>query len=235
MTTDISQIAEARASQWLLLERVRREQESASDTLPYARDRATVTISRECGAGGHTVAAKLLERLGPEWRIWDREIVDEIARSAKVRSAFVEGFDEHTLSRAEQTIRYLANYWGLSPDRYYKHLVEVLISIGHQGKTIIIGRGANFVLPRALKVRLCASESYRTHVIRDRDAITEAEARLKIHQFDNERASFARTMFGKQIDDPIEYDIVMRTDRLTTDAVAASLCAAVNEHIHSLV
>jgi cytidylate kinase len=232
MSSDLSQLADFRASQWLLMERVRREQEHETDSEPYDHERATITISREYGAGGHTVAAKVAERLGPDWQIVDREIVDEVARSAKVRAQYVEGFDEHHPSHVEQLLRYLTNYWGLSPDKYYRHLVEVLLATGQRGRTIIIGRGANFVLPKALKVRLCASEPYRVAVIAHRDELSNDVALARIHEIDKQRAAFVHTVFGKTIDSPAEYDMVLRTDRMSTDA--ASICAAVNEYTHAV-
>lgn len=231
MFADLSSIAEARAGEWLLLERLRREQERNSDAKPYDHERSTITISREFGSGGHTIASMLIERLGPEWQTWDKEIVDEVARSAKVRSALVEGFDEHTLSTAEQTIRYLANYWGLSPDKYHKHLVEALVRIGHRGKSIIVGRGANFVLPRAVKIRLCASETFRARMIAQRDGIPEREALRRVHEVDRERAMFAKSVYNKAIDNPAEYDMVLRTDHLSKDAVVSAITAAVAEHM----
>lgn len=231
MSYEISSIVESHAGQWLLMERLRREQERITDTRPFDHERSTVTISREYGAGGHTIAAMLIERLGHEWQMWDREIVDEVARSAKVRAQIVEGFDEHTLSTAEQTIRYLANYWGLSPDKYHKHLVEALVRIGHRGKTIIIGRGANFVLPRAIKVRLCASESYRIQAVASREGLSEQDALKRIREVDRERASFARTMFNKAIDSPAEYDMVLRTDHISAESIAAAISGAVMEHM----
>jgi cytidylate kinase len=234
MSSDFSQLADFRASQWLLMERVRREQECETDFEPYDHERSTVTLSREYGAGGHTVAAKVAERLGPDWQIVDREIVDEVARSAKVRAQYVEGFDEHHPSHAEQLLRYLTNYWGLSPDKYYRHLVEVLLATGQRGRTIIIGRGANFVLPKALKVRLFASEPYRMTVIAHRDELGNSEALAKIHGIDKQRAAFVHAVFGKNIDNPADYDMVLRTDKMTTDAVAASICAAVNEYTHAV-
>ena len=53
MSYELSSIAESRAGQWLLMERLRREQEHTTDTRPYDHERSTITISREYGAGGH--------------------------------------------------------------------------------------------------------------------------------------------------------------------------------------
>ena len=99
MSSEVSHLADMRAEQWLFMERIRREQERAADYEPYDHERATITISREYGAGGHTVAAKLVERLGREWQIVDREIVDNVAKSAKVRTEYVECYDDKTLPK----------------------------------------------------------------------------------------------------------------------------------------
>ena len=62
-----------------------------------------VTLSRELGSGGNEVAQALCNHLG--WDLWDRELVEEIARSANVRTDVVRSLDEHTRSEILAILR----------------------------------------------------------------------------------------------------------------------------------
>ncbi|MDR3707622.1 MAG: cytidylate kinase-like family protein [Capsulimonadaceae bacterium] len=231
MPADISHLAEARAREQSLLERVRRENERNPPAHRSDPERTIVTISREYGAGGHSVGVKLIEHLGPEWQLWDREIINAVARSAKVRAELAAGLDDRMLSVQEQVLRYLVNCWTLSPDRYFHHLVQVLVSISHQGNKVIIGRGANFVLPASLRIRLCASERFRIDAIAKRENITTDAARTILKSTDRERTAFVSTLFGRDINEPTAYDMILRMDHLSIDSAVAAIEGAVRERM----
>jgi cytidylate kinase len=57
-----------------------------------------VTIEREFGCGGSEIAARLAELLG--WKLWDRELTQEIARNGKMTLRCIVSlsrfFEEHS-------------------------------------------------------------------------------------------------------------------------------------------
>jgi cytidylate kinase len=231
MVHDVSRLADVHAKEWALLEQVYAQRGADSQNSRVVPEYATITISREYGAGGHSVTEKIVQHLGADWQVWDKEIVEEIAKQANVRQKLAEALDEKMHSKAEQMLRYLTNYWGLSPDRYHSHLVEVLVNASHQGHKVIIGRGANFILPLALKVRLIASEQHRAGVVAERESITLEEAKEKVRTVDKERAEFIRSMFRRDINDSNAYDMTLRMENMSLDEAAAAISAAALEHI----
>lgn len=231
MTTDIAHLVDANVRERVLLERVRQETERSPAVYGVTPEQTVITISREYGAGGHSVGEKLIEQLGSDWQLWDRQIVDAVARSAKVRAELAVGLDDRMLSIQEQILRYLVNCWTISPDRYYHHLVEVLVMLSHQGHKIIIGRGANFALPAALRVRLCASEKFRVDSVARSEGLTPEAARTKIRTLDHERASFVSTLFGRDIQDPSAYDLILCMDHISVEMAAAAIAAATTTRI----
>ena len=83
----------------LVAEQLRRA-ELASQSRPEEarlaeRGGPTITISRQLGSGGRKVAERLAAIL--EWSLWDKELVNAIARNASVRQKVVESFDERTI------------------------------------------------------------------------------------------------------------------------------------------
>lgn len=230
MSTETSNLAEARGREWELLERVRREAALHPPVTEPEPERTVITISREAGTSAHTVAERVIERLGPEWQLWDREIVDAVAESAKVRAELAATFDETLQSKQERVVRYLTNYWGFKPNKYYQHLVEVMVTLSRQGRKIIIGRGANFVLPHALNIRLSASETFRAQSIAQFEGLTSETASNRMHMLDKERSDFVHAFFGRDIDDSRAYDITLRMDHISLDTAAAAIAAAIGEH-----
>lgn len=186
-----------------------------------------VTISRQMGTGGSEVAQKLVEILGPPWRVWDQQIIDAIANHAEVRKEMVQSLDEQAQSEIETVVKSLLGVGVIESPSYHKHLAEVLLTIERAGFAIILGRGANFLLPRALRVRLKASLPVRIERVMKQMNLTREQAERVIHQSDRQRAAFVKQMFGRQIDEEGAYDLIIHTDDLSPEGAARIIHTAV--------
>jgi len=218
-------LMDRRIKEWLLLERARQEESRSQKVQPRGATQA-ITISRQYCAGGHTIAEKVARLLGPDWQVWDRQIVDEIARSAEVRTQMVEMLDERTRGWMEEMIANLVAPSSLEALGYRRHLTQVLLALTQQGRKIIVGRGANFVLPQALNVRLRASLEFRVHAAMQREGLAREEALRRVHQVDRERSEFTRSVFDRDIEDPAGYDMFLQVDTLGFDPAAEAIAAA---------
>src|SRR5512137_2175345 len=99
-------------------------------------------ISREKGAGGSSVAQLAGKRLG--WQVFDKEIVDAIAQKARVRRELVESLDERHRATIHDAVARLLDPQPIETAGYMAHLHEVLLTLGHQGDVVIVGRGADY-------------------------------------------------------------------------------------------
>lgn len=217
--------ADRRVTEWFLRERARRSRREPAAGAP-AKPKPVITLSRQYGAGGHTIAEKLLETLGAEWQVWDRQIIDQIAENAQIRREMVEALDERTQGWIDQFVKNVLGAQVMEIHGYRKHLVQVLLALGQQGHKILIGRGANFVLRNALNVRLHASVEYRAQAVMRLENIGHEEALRRIQRVDHERAEFTRSVFDRDIEDPTGYDMVIQTDTLGIEAAVAAIAAA---------
>lgn len=188
--------------------------------------RPVVTISRQMGAGGTEVAQKLAEMLGEPWRVWDQQIIDAIANHAEVRREIVQSLDEHAQGEIDTVVKSLLGIGGIETPSYRKHLAEVILSIERAGFAIILGRGANFLLPRALNVRLRASLPVRIQRVMEQMKLTREQAEHAIRDSDRQRAAFVRQTFGRNIDEDGAYDLIIYTDDLSTEGTARIIYAA---------
>ncbi|MCS6829395.1 MAG: cytidylate kinase-like family protein [Armatimonadota bacterium] len=186
-----------------------------------------VTISRQLGTNGSETAQKLVEMLGSPWQVWDQQIIDAIANHAEVRKEMVQSLDEHAQGELETVVKSLLGVQVIESPSYHKHLAEVLLTIERAGFAIILGRGANFLLPRALRVRLKASMPVRVERIMKQMNMTREQAERTIRESDKQRTAFIKQMFGQQIDEEGAYDLVIHTDSLSPEGVARIIHTAV--------
>lgn len=95
-----------------------------------------ITIAKEMGSGGVELAQNLAKRL--DWKLFDKNLVEYIARKAHVRNEMVAIFDEKTQNEIQNWVLTLLDSHALGSDKYYKHLVTVIRTIGEHGYAIIL-------------------------------------------------------------------------------------------------
>jgi len=182
-----------------------------------------ITISREMGSGGKTIANILAKQLGGNWKVYDQEIIDEIAKESHLEKKLISSIDEKRLPFAEELINQLFGRRYLNMSGYYRHLVRVLSFIGQRGNVIILGRGANFIFPHALKVRIICNMEQRITWEMTYEGVTRSEAIKKINESDDERKAFVQTLFNHDQKKSHHYDLVVRTSSNLTTGDAADI------------
>jgi cytidylate kinase len=213
----IPQIVEEQVHRWQIQQQKKPEEKAI---VPV------VTISREPGSGGGIVAQKLSERLGFE--VFHQEILHEMAKRAEVSEQLLATLDERGLSILEDWISSLVNDRHLWPDQYLQHLINVIGTIGKHGRAVVVGRGANFILPpeQRFRVRITASQRLRIeNVVRDFN-LSPDEAKRRVIKTESNRKAFIRKYFNADIADPTNYDLLINTETLTVDNAVDVIGAA---------
>ncbi len=214
--------------------------------LRYARDKAVrerpaddlplkyrfLTISRDRGTMGDAIAARVAARLG--WHLFDQEIVDRIAETSHVRQSLVAELDERSENLIHDTVgRILRMTEGGSfgIEDYHASLLHTFHFFATRGEAVLVGRGANFALAGeagGFHARIIGSPQVRSRRLAARWQVPLEESRRRMNDRDAARRSFTRHHFRQELDDPLAYDQVFNTDRLSVDQVVESLLAAIN-------
>jgi cytidylate kinase len=166
-----------------------------------------ITVEREYGCGAGEIAKMLASRLG--WKLWDRELTEEIARVARVNCAAVTRCEERLDSRFHRLVKV---FWrgsyerstrldleeSFDADRMVEIGEEVMREIAGKGNCVIVGRGAPYHLrdrsdtfhvfmyaPRAEKLRRVQNMG---------KSLREAEE--LIETIDRDRIEFIKHYFG---------------------------------------
>jgi cytidylate kinase len=181
-----------------------------------------IAIEREYGCGGSVIAEKLAEHLG--WKLFDRQITEEIARRAKVTPAAVE--------RCEQKLdplfyRLAKVFWrgsyerslpvegleAFDTDRLVALMQRVIDDIATAGNCVIVSRGAPYFLRNhtdLLSVFLFAPRDYKVKFVAGLGK-SEKEANELVDTIDHERASFIKHYFHKEWPDRPLYHLMFNT------------------------
>ena len=181
---------------------------------------ACITISRETGARGETVARLVGQRLG--WEVYNHEVLEYIAQVAHLRSGLVEELSSPGRGWTERWLHKLLVGPAAGGDPGVTHLSQVVLAVGLQGQAVIVGRGAACVVPRdrALHVRLVAPLSERVAFMSELKRLPRADAERYVQETDAQRLQFVKAYFGRDGADPHLYDLVLDTSYLGVDLAA---------------
>lgn len=186
-----------------------------------------ITISREKGAGGIVIAEKLAKKLGKKWDYYHKDIVDKIAEKTKTSSAKVKEMEEMPAPYLQDFLESFFGGNGLDVGKYQKNLIKVLLELGKRGNAIIVGRGANFIFPDALKIRIIADKEQRIKWLMQYENLSEKAAVKEADETDKESTKFISNLFNKDITDPKNYDLIIKTSPAFTADMAADIIARV--------
>lgn len=190
------------------------------------KDKPLITISREAGSGGRPIAELVVKRLGSRWKLYHKDLIDRIAKEAKLQKQLIGEIDEQKRSFIEEFTLDLFGQKYASLSTYYKSLARVLTEIGQRGYGVIIGRGANFLFPHALNVRIICKMEQRIAWQMEFEKLSKIEAIRRIGLSDQKRREFAQTLFHHDLKKAHHYDLVIRTGPEFDIETAASLIVA---------
>jgi cytidylate kinase len=188
-------------------------------------------ISREKGAGGNTVAQRVGGQLG--WQVFDDRIVDEIAKQAHVSRQLIESLDERDRNTIHDIVGRLLKPHEIGQSGYVVYLKQVVLTLGHQGDVVIVGHAAQYLLPNrfGLSVRMVAPIEARIRRVADKAHLSLDAARAEVERTDRERVRLVRRQFGRNVADPLTYDLIINTAAITVEAAAEIVMTALQRKL----
>lgn len=202
-----------------------------------------ITISREFGAGGSTVAQLVADRL--RWRVVDNQVVEEVARRAGLSPDDVARREERGPSFIERLARALS---AATPElltndqvdppeadeaRLVKITEQVVDDACQEGNAVLVGRAAVALLARredALHARLVAPVSHRIRVVAERLGLSDEEAERRIKATDANRDRYHRQWYNRDWRDPVNYHVTCNTGVLGIERTADVIVLLAEPH-----
>lgn len=197
-------------------------------------DLHAITISRQAGSGGHTLAEMLahyLKAQDPEtdnpWTVFDRNLVGRVLEDHHLPIRLSKFMPEDRISQITDIMDEL---FGLHPPSWIlvRKTSQTILHLAQLGHAILIGRGANIItskMSNVVHVRLVGSLEKRAKRLQELNRLTLREAYKLTHREDLARRRYLRQFFGKDIDDPLLYHMVINTDLISFDGAARMIVA----------
>jgi cytidylate kinase len=191
-----------------------------------AKPGPVITISREPGASGSEIARRLAQALKMD--LVGAQIIQKIAESADISAKVIESLDEKELTRRDHWLSSLFETRHLWEDDYLYHLTKVIGTFGRQGNFVIVGRGAQYILPPedTFRLRFIAPMEIKIeNVMRDFGS-SSIDAEKYVIKTDSDRHAYLRKYFNADVTDPSHYDMVVNTGKLGIDGSLEAVRAA---------
>lgn len=178
-----------------------------------------ITISRQFGSGGHTIAKLLSEALSIPF--YDKELLCEVAKKSGYTQQYIEkageycpcsGWDYLPLVSDSPNLRDILS---LPQDNVQRIQNELIINIANQGPCVIVGRAADYLLRErndVLNVFVHADEEYRIkRILEEKGVPTRSEAIKKMNSLDKLRKKHYYFCTDRNWGDVELYDITLNT------------------------
>lgn len=190
--------------------------------------RPSITISRMCGAGGRTVASRLVDFLQPHapfgchWTIFDKKLIEKVLEDHSLSTRLAEYAPESGRSLLTEMINRMR---GNRPptSKIVEQTVETIWKLALGGHVILVGRAANIITARlknVFHVRLVGSLERRIERVEEVYEMNRAAAQAYVKAQDAGKKLYVKEFFGREIDDPELYHLMVNTDRISYEDAA---------------
>jgi cytidylate kinase len=183
---------------------------------------AVITVSREMGTGAYQIASEVAKKL--KYKLIDGACISACASKYGLATDMLQMVDEKPPSyiTAEDRKRAAA-----------LNTVElILLDFARKGNVILYGRGGQDLLKgcdNVLRLRFIADFEERVERFAEREWIDPDLARSMIRRSDHQRGGFIHFYFDRDWEDPLGYDLIFNTSRLSPDIIVESIVAAARE------
>lgn len=188
-----------------------------------------ITITRQFGSMGRTIAQKLSEKLNIEF--YDRDIVEMTARKT--------GMAVSTISYLEETAsRYSFKKFPLGDDdsdkqsEIFQVQKQIILDKADAGNCIIVGRCSDAILadfPNHLHIYIYAPYEKRLENCINYLGMTQEEASKMIRDVDKARAAYHKRYAGFLPDDIQHKDLMINSSYMSFDETADFLAGFIQK------
>lgn len=188
-----------------------------------------ITISREYGAGGHSIARRVAQELGIE--IYDRDIIRSAVKDTGLDTSVIE-HEEEEISRGSAFLRMIAPA-AYVDQREAIHEIErkAILLLASKGPCVILGRCADAILDEAnvdaLNVFIYADQIHRAARVGELiDSKNPTEIQKTMKRTDAARHSYYQQFSGRRWGDFHNYNLMLDSGLLGYDACVQLICDA---------
>jgi cytidylate kinase len=210
-----------------------------------------VTIRGQLGSGAPEIGKRVAERLHIDYV--DKEIIAEVAALLKSPQSKIEEKEMPAGTLAGRIAEALGHGYpaiggpggidmpsamylttsetSLDDPSYLAGLESVIRELAEKQSIVIRGRGSQFILknkPEALHILVVAPLRVRASRIMNDQKMDEKAAKQEINRVDSSSREFIKRYFKAELEDPINYDMVINIEHLFFEDAASIIIDAMS-------
>jgi cytidylate kinase len=203
--------------------------------------RPAITVSQMSGAGGDLVVSKLIEHLKPhtppghQWAVYDKNFMVKVLEDHGLSKMLADSLPEAKEPLVTELLNKLRTGHP-SAAKIVEMAVETVWRLAEGGYVILVGRAANVItaeLRNVFHVRLVGSLPHRVEHTQQTHKFDLRAAEKHVRTEDEAKKLYVKEYFGRDIDDPELYHLIVNTDRLPHENAARLIGEAFSNWLQS--
>ena len=182
-----------------------------------------ITISRQCGSGGHTIGQALAEKLNIP--LYDKKILEEVSRRSGLAEDVIENEGEYsTSSKIFNIAMGVYNAWDSGQrdtmplrEQINAYQTEFIREVADKGGCVIVGRCAEYILRErtdCLNVFIYGNPEDRVKRVIEEHRVPDAEAEVHVKKRDKKRAAHYKYITDREWGDVKNYNLCLDSSKL---------------------
>ena len=193
-------------------------------------EKFTITITREFGSLGRSIAKELSKILGVEF--YDRDIVEEVANKLNLPVSTVSNEEE------KSRLSFLPRMFPLGTDEEYMQDIifdvqkGIILELAKKSSCILVGRCSDFLLEKHknnINIFIYASYEKRLENCVETLGMTEGEAKKMILSVDKARNAYHKKYAGYLPGDPEHKQLMIDSSLLGVTGTAKLIAEIVHQ------
>ena len=177
-----------------------------------------ITIGREYGAGGRTIAKRISEILGIPY--YDKDIIKLTAEKTGFSEDMIHDTEEQSMART--IMNWLMPSGAASAyDKAIMAQAQTIRKIAKEGPCVIVGRGADYILrdfPNVVNVFVYAEEEDKVKYAMDTFGESHEQAVRRVHHSDAARQSYYHYLTRGKWGDLSNYHLTLNSSPIGKEA-----------------
>lgn len=182
-----------------------------------------IAVSQETGVGAEEVIERIKEKR--DFDVVDRAVIEYLAERYGLSRDMLQIVDEKACHYLFEAVSIWLSQRTISQCEYMSLLARFVLMAAHSANTIFHGRGVQFILPRekGLAIRMVAPLDKRIERIMIERKLNRRDAKSYAVRRDTEKRHLIHQLYRKDITDPLQYDLVINTEKITLEEAAATI------------
>ncbi len=186
-----------------------------------------ITVSRQFGSGGRSIAKLVAQKLG--YAYYDKELIKKVAEQTNFDPAYIEEMGEYapgrTLFSFSPAIAGSPHVMGGMSAYDYLWVMQrsVILELADKEPCVIVGRCADFILKDredCLNAFICAPKEFRAERIVRLYGESDKKPLERLKDKDTRRSVSYKHFTGREWGDCLNYDVTLNSARVGVERCA---------------